>query len=141
MILPGGFSAWETVGVARLKDIVVDCRHPASLARFWAAAVNGYAVAPYDEDELARLRGMGIHDPGDDPLVVVEGPASAPRLLFQQVPEAKRVKNRVHLDLEDADLEEETRRLVDLGAGLDATYPDHRVMVDPEGNEFCLGRP
>ena len=35
--------------MARLKDIVVDADHPAALARFWAAALDGYAVAPYDD--------------------------------------------------------------------------------------------
>ena len=46
--------------MARIKDVVVDCRHPASLARFWAAVLDGYAVAPYDEAELARLRKLGV---------------------------------------------------------------------------------
>jgi Glyoxalase-like domain len=34
--------------MAKLHDVVVDCRHPASLARFWAAALDGDRVAPYD---------------------------------------------------------------------------------------------
>ncbi len=42
--------------MARIQDITFDCRHPASLARFWAAALDGYAVAPYDDAELERLR-------------------------------------------------------------------------------------
>ena len=46
--------------MARLHDVVFDSRHPASIARFWAAVLDGYGVAPYDEAELARLRGMGI---------------------------------------------------------------------------------
>ncbi|RBM16159.1 VOC family protein [Streptomyces sp. PT12] len=45
--------------MARILDIVVDCGHPAPLARFWAVALDGYAVAPYDEAELARLRALG----------------------------------------------------------------------------------
>src|SRR5687767_5706933 len=45
----------QTRTMARLHDIVLDCRHPASLARFWAATLDGYAVAPYDEAELVRL--------------------------------------------------------------------------------------
>jgi len=98
--------------VARLLDVVFDCRHPASLARFWAAALDGYAVAPYDEAELARLRANGIDDPEDDPTVLVEpSSGSAPRLWFQLVPEAKRVKNRVHLDLASAEVGAEAERL------------------------------
>jgi hypothetical protein len=53
--------------VAGIGDVVFDCRHPASLARFWAAAPDGYRVAPYDEAELERLRAMGVYDPEDDP--------------------------------------------------------------------------
>ena len=65
--------------MARIQDIVVDCAHPASLARFWAAVLDDYAVAPYDEVELARLRSVGILDPEDDPTVLVEGnPAVRP---------------------------------------------------------------
>jgi Glyoxalase-like domain len=53
--------------MAIIHDVVVDCRHPASLARFWAAALDDYAVAPYDEAELAWLRSNGIAAPDDDP--------------------------------------------------------------------------
>jgi hypothetical protein len=49
--------------VLRIRDVVFDSRHPASLARFWAAALDDYEVAPYDEDELERLRANGINDP------------------------------------------------------------------------------
>ncbi|MFB9238661.1 hypothetical protein ACFFWC_24560 [Plantactinospora siamensis] len=53
--------------MARLHDVVVDSRHPPSLARFWAATLDGYAVAPYDDAELARLRANGIGDLLADP--------------------------------------------------------------------------
>ncbi|MFG1703680.1 VOC family protein [Nonomuraea sp. M3C6] len=122
--------------MARLHDVVVDCRHPASLARFWAAALDGYAVAPYDAAELARLRSEGVDDPEDDPTVLVEG--GPPRLWFQRVPERKVVKNRLHLDLRADDLDGELDRLIGLGAKLLATYDDWVVPADPEGNEFCL---
>ena len=49
----------DTVRMARLADIVFDCAHPAALARFWAASLDGYAVAPYDDEELERLRSIG----------------------------------------------------------------------------------
>ena len=122
--------------MARFRDIVVDCRHPASLARFWAAAMEGYAVAPYDEEELARLRSEGVFDPEDDPQVLVEGPAGSPSFFFQRVPEPKTVKNRVHVDLvgNDAELE----RLLSLGASVVDRGSDLVVLADPEGNEFCL---
>jgi hypothetical protein len=123
--------------VARILDVVFDCRHPASLARFWAAALDGYAVAPYDEAELDRLRAAGIEDPEDDPTVLVE-PSSGggPRLWFQLVPESKIVKNRVHLDLTCADVSAEVERLTRLGARVQAVPGRWVTMADPEGNEF-----
>ena len=125
--------------MARLGDIVVDCRHPASLARFWAAALDDHRVAPYDEAELARLRSIGVDDPEDDPSVLVEPTGEGPRFFFQRVPEPKQAKNRVHLDLRPEDLDGELVRLTDLGARVLARpEPGLVVLADPEGNEFCL---
>jgi hypothetical protein len=124
--------------MARLHDVVFDSRHPASIARFWAAALDGYEVAPYDAAELARLRGQGILDPEDDPNVLVEAPGGQPRIFFQLVPERKTVKNRVHLDLRCDCVEAELERLKELGASVAAEYGDHLILRDPEGNEFCL---
>ncbi|WP_378738414.1 VOC family protein [Nocardia brasiliensis] len=122
-----------------IRDLVFDCRHPASLARFWAAALDGYDVAAYDEAELARLRTVGIDDPEDDPTVLVEaGPGIRPRLFFQLVPETKVVKNRLHLDLASDDPAAEVERLVGLGARVLTEHPEHVALADPEGNEFCL---
>ncbi|WP_433440845.1 VOC family protein [Nonomuraea sp. CA-141351] len=124
--------------MARIHDIVIDCRHPASLARFWAQALEGYQVAPYDEAELERLRSNGIDDPEDDPTVLVEaGPGVRPRFFFTLVPERKVVKNRMHLDLTADDTEAEVRRL---GARVLAEHDDWVTMADPEGNEFCVMR-
>ncbi|MGH2685152.1 MAG: VOC family protein [Actinomycetota bacterium] len=129
--------------MAALHDIVFDCAHPASLARFWAAALDGYDVAPYDDAEIERLRAAGIDDVEDDPGVLVEGPAGAPRLYFQLVPEGKVAKNRVHLDLRCADLDAEVGRLLALGATIaweEVQPPGYRnvTLRDVEGNEFCL---
>ena len=126
--------------MARLHDVTVDSAHPASIARFWAAVLDGYEVAPYDEAELERLRSIGINDPEDDPGVIVESSSGGPRLCFQLVPEGKQVKNRVHFDLRAPDTPAETQRLVSLGARVLAG-PDAEgwtVLADPEGNEFCL---
>lgn len=125
--------------MATLGDITVDCVHPASIARFWAAALEGYEVAPYDAAELERLRSMGLDDPEDDPSVLVQGPEARPRLWFQRVPEPKTVKNRVHLDLRADDITSEVARLVSLGAVVvEERDDDFHVMRDPEGNEFCI---
>jgi glyoxalase superfamily protein len=129
--------------MARIQDIVFDCAHPASLARFWAAVLDEYAVAAYEEADLEQLRSLGVTDPEDDPTVLVETPGQpgrTPRLWFQQVPEGKTVKNRMHLDLRADDPEAEIDRLVDLGATVLARYEGQVVLADPEGSEFCLLR-
>ena len=74
--------------MAQLADIVVDCRHPASLARFWAAVLDGYQVAPCDDQKIARLTALGITDIEDDPTVLLEA-LTGPRVWFQKVPERK----------------------------------------------------
>jgi hypothetical protein len=127
--------------MARLLDVVFDARHPASIARFWAAVLDGYELAAYDEAELARLREHGIDDPEDDPNVLVEAPGVRPRIFFQLVPEAKVVKNRVHLDVRCDSVRAEVERLTGLGASLVARYDDHVLLHDPEGNEFCVFGP
>ena len=126
--------------MALIHDVVIDCRHPASLARFWAAVLDGYSVAPYDDAELERLQALGIEDPDDDPTVLVEAPGTTPRLWFQRVPERKVAKNRVHLDLRSDDPDGEVDRLVSLGARLAVEQPNRALIVlqDPEGNELCI---
>ena len=124
--------------MASLGDITFDCRHAATLARFWAAALDGFEIAPYDDEEIERLRSMGIDDVEDDPNVLVIGPTPKPRLFFQTVPEAKVAKNRVHLDLEADDVEAEVARLVSLGATELARHGDFIVLADPGGNELCV---
>lgn len=90
------------------------------------------------------------------PSSAIEDPTgNGPRLFFQQVPESKVAKNRVHLDVRAAPglqgenrmaaLEAECARLVALGAQRLERYEPtppmsggYIVMADPEGNEFCL---
>lgn len=125
--------------MARLADIVVDCTHPASLARFWAAMLDDYAVAPYDEAEMARLASLGIPNIEDDPTVLLQSDDGGHRIWFQRVPEAKTTKNRMHLDVRAPDRQAEIRRLTTLGATVVDERSDHlTVMRDPEGNEFCV---
>lgn len=117
--------------MALLRDIVVDCARPSAVARFWAEALDGYRVAPYDPDELDRLQAMGILDTDDDPSVLVEPIVeSGPRFFFQLVPEGKQAKNRLHLDLVADDLDTEIDRLVALGARVVAEHRGHVVLAD-----------
>lgn len=125
--------------VAALADIVIDCRHPASLARFWVRVLDDYEIAPYDDGEIARLAALGVTDVENDPTVLVVAPAG-PRLWFQAVPESKSVKNRLHLDVRADDRHSEVQRLIGLGATLIDERPSLNLTVlqDPEGNEFCV---
>jgi predicted enzyme related to lactoylglutathione lyase len=65
-------------------------------------------------------------------------------LRFQRVPEPKTVKDRIHLDLRVDDIEEACGRVIELGGARVEQDDLHeydvvfRVMLDPEGNEFCL---
>jgi len=127
--------------MATIRDVIFDSRHPASIARFWAAAIDDYQVAPYDDAELARLRNMGVNDPEDDPAVLVEPVTGrGPRLFFQLVPEARTVKNRVHLDLQAPDADAEADQLSRLGGRILARHVHWITLADPEGNEFCIQR-
>lgn len=116
----------------RLRHVTVDCADPYALATFWSR-VTGWPMS--DEDE-----------PGD-PEALLLSPEPVPGLLFIRVPEAKTVKNRIHLDWEPTERtrDEEVERVKGLGA---TVYEDHRMadgrgwvtMLDPEGNEFCVER-
>jgi predicted enzyme related to lactoylglutathione lyase len=112
--------------------LVLDCLDPDSLAAFWSAAL-GYTT----------LGGAGSY------VLLVDEAGVQPKLLLQRVPEAKAVKNRMHLDIESPDVGGEARRLQSLGAvRVEGPISEHDntwvVMHDPEGNEFCVcdgGRP
>jgi predicted enzyme related to lactoylglutathione lyase len=107
--------------------LVLDCSDPERLAEFWAPAL-GY---------------VNLGTAGSYVLLLPNG-KPGPKLLLQQVPEAKTVKNRMHLDFETADIEAEARRLEALGARRvrDDHIHEHGstwiLMNDPEGNEFCV---
>lgn len=124
--------------MADLIEIVVDSRHPAVLARFWAEALNGYRVRAYDDAEIERLAGLGL-TLETDPSVAVDGPG--PTLFFQQTDAAKIARNRIHLDLAAQSRPSEIARLIALGASVRDTHGTFTVMLDPEGNEFCVCDP
>ena len=121
--------------MARITEIVIDARHPAQLARFWAKALEGYAVRPYDGAEVKRLADRG-RTPETDPAVAVDGPG--PTLFFQENDEPKRARNRVHLDLRGPSRSLEVERLIGLGAEVRDEHDGHTTLLDPEGNEFCV---
>jgi glyoxalase superfamily protein len=115
----------ETPAVVGIAALAVDCQDPSGLARWWSRLLGGEIEVDPDGDAT-------LHTP--DGLAID----------FVRVPEAKTVKNRLHLDLRSIDLEEATRQAEALGATrADDIYDGGRwqVMRDPEGNEFCFLRP
>jgi hypothetical protein len=119
--------------VSKLKDVCVDCADPWSLAHWWAD-VLGYRVRPHTDDDLAALRAQGIERPEDDPSIAVDPvDTPGPGFWFLRVPEPKRAKNRVHVDVY-GDVDALTAR----GATVLAVHERWTVMADPEGNEFCV---
>ena len=147
-----------TVSELRQVQVTFDAADPAALSRFWAE-VLGYRLddppEPYATWDEA-LKAFGVPEHLRNSASAVHDPTGAgPRLFFQQVPEGKTAKNRVHLDVRAAPglegdarmaaLEAECARLVALGASrLERHEPappmsnGFIVMHDPEGNEFCL---
>jgi predicted enzyme related to lactoylglutathione lyase len=141
--------------MAMTVQVTIDCAEPHALADWWAETL-GWVVEPQDEafirsmveqgfatqDETATHRGALVWRTGAA-LNSPEG-VPGPRLLFQQVPEAKAGKNRVHLDIRhgDADVEQVRARLVARGATVlhSGSQGPHTwvTMADPEGNEFCI---
>jgi hypothetical protein len=124
--------------VARIREIVIDALDPPALARFWAAALDGYALRAYDAAEIARLAALG-RTPGTDPSVALDGPG--PTLFFQETATPKPGRNRLHLDLVGRSRASEVERLCSLGATVRDEHNTYSVLQDPEGNEFCVQDP
>jgi Glyoxalase-like domain len=106
------------------EQTVVDSRDPAALAAWWQQALGWVLVS--DDPEEFEIR---------------PSPQRLPGLLFVRVPEAKAVKNRLHLDFRPDDQRAEVERLVVLGATNADVGQGERswvVLADPEGNEFCV---
>lgn len=121
--------------MARIRDIVIDSQNPAQHARFWAQALDGYQVRPYDAAEIARLAELAL-TPETDPTVMVDGPG--PTLCFQQMPGRVEGRNRWHLDLVGGPREVEVQRLCAIGARVREVRDGWSTLLDPEGNPFCV---
>lgn len=112
---------------SRIIATVFDCRDAEALAAYWCAALD-YGIARRWRDahgtEYVEATADGEH-----------------MLLFHPVPDRKRAKNRVHLDLRATESQyDEVARLVALGGRVvtDDAAVEWVVMQDPEGNEFCV---
>ena len=120
-------------------QITIDAASPSRLARFWAAALPGYQVRPYDDAEIARLASLGL-TPETDTSVPIDAQGQ-PTIWFQKSDRVTTVRNRIHLDLTNGERSAEADRLQALGATIADERDDHTVMRDPEGNQFCLFDP
>ena len=121
---------------SKFTELCIDCADPDELARFWCA-VLGYEVRSKEEGGVVTIGSPDVPEGKNRP-----GPVP-PELTFAQVPEGKVVKNRLHIDVNptDRDQDEEVRRLLDLGARhADVGQGEQSwvVLADPEGNEFCV---
>jgi catechol-2,3-dioxygenase len=110
-----------------LFAIAIDCADADALARFWAT-VLGRQVAEASTSEHAVL--------------LAGGDTCEPCIVFNKVPEAKIAKNRLHLDLISDTFDDESERLLGLGARRlrDQQSGSSRwtTFADIEGNEFDL---
>jgi len=141
-------------------QLVIDCADPDRLARFWAAAL-GYELAPPPAgfatwNDFYRELGLPEEDLVDGADRISDPDGHGPSIWFNVVPDAKAVKNRLHLDIhasgERTDpietrrkrVDAEASRLAGLGATITGALPeeglDHYAvgMKDPEGNEFDI---
>jgi hypothetical protein len=135
-------------------QVTFDCADPEVMSEFWAAALEYKQQDPPPGFNSWEdwLREYGIPEEDWNSMgAVVDPEGNGPRLLFQRVPEAKSVKNRVHLDLNvglphdegsRARVVDASERLQTLGATKLREAEERGefwiVMQDPEGNEFCL---
>ena len=108
---------------AVIKNVTFDAQDALVLARFWAAALG----SDVDEESTSER-------------AFVEAAAwGGPNMWFARVPEPRRAKNRMHLDLRPTGtMGAEVERLTALGASVVDDRPELVVMADPEGNEFCV---
>lgn len=116
-------------GIGGLDAITIDCADPLTLGGFWAEVFG---------TELGSVVGSPTQYVDLLPI------AGIPILRFQRVPERKRTKNRLHLDVSVTDLDEACARVETLGGRRisEDAFVEYRyrwlVMADPEDNEFCL---
>jgi Glyoxalase-like domain len=99
---------------AAFKDLCIDVNHPAVMADFWS-----------------EVLGLRVEERNGD--FVLRGEAAEQTIWLNAVPEARSVKNRVHLDVHTAAIS----RLVSAGARVVDTSLPWTVLTDPEGGEFC----
>jgi hypothetical protein len=110
-----------------INSLTVDSHDPRAVAAFWSAALDWPIL--FESDEEVLIAPFDERKPGVFPI------------LFLRNPDDKKVKNRWHFDLVPADQAAEVARLEALGArraDIGQGEVEWVVMVDVEGNEFCV---
>ncbi|AWL85184.1 VOC family protein [Streptomyces globisporus] len=121
----------------KFTELAIDCADPSALARFWCSVLD-YEVQGVEEgEEVVTIGPPSVPEGKNRP-----GPVP-PALTFARVPEGKTLKNRLHIDVNPTDREqdEEVERLLALGArraDVGQGGASWVVLTDPEGNEFCV---
>lgn len=116
---------------ARFKDLCLDALDHQALADWWCVAMGYERRDPVAEGTA--------HDPLEISVPIQDPTGAGPLIWVNLVPEAKTVKNRMHLDVIGS-----TERLLALGAVLIRRRDEEirwDVLADPEGNEFCAFTP
>ncbi|MEU8875058.1 VOC family protein [Streptomyces javensis] len=143
-------------------QLTIDCAEPRRMVAFWSEAL-GYVPEPPPGGhatwrEYWAAMGVPVEElppgVGETPESIVDPEGQGPRVWFQQVPESKVTKNRLHLDLKvgggrDVPLAVRTERITatvdrlkEAGATvvgiMDKPEMEHYAVLlqDPEGNEF-----
>ncbi|MFF7381767.1 VOC family protein [Streptomyces griseoluteus] len=118
----------------RISELVLDAAEPERLAAFWRG-VLGYVELGREDDGSIEIGPPGAGFGGPQPTLVLS-PSADPRP----------AKLRLHIDVSPTDRDQpaELDRLLALGArqadiGQTGEESWH-VLLDPEGNEFCLLR-
>jgi catechol 2,3-dioxygenase-like lactoylglutathione lyase family enzyme len=138
--------------------VTFDCADPAALAAFWCLALGYVAASPPAgfASWPAWFAHYGVPQEEWDDGAYIEDPGGVqPGISFLKVPEHKAAKNRVHFDVQAGGgrrvpwevrwprVTQAVGRLTAAGATViredeQDGIPDHVVMADPEGNEFCV---
>ncbi|MDQ3952800.1 MAG: VOC family protein [Actinomycetota bacterium] len=115
--------------IPRLRNLAIDCNDLDAMVAFWSELLSFEVLARDESDAL-----------------LAAAADARPRLYLQKVPEPRRGKNRLHVDLDvgDDELEPAIERAERLGASRVESFVEDGygwwVLEDPEGNYFCIGR-
>ena len=121
---------------AFIAHTTIDCDNAYALSEWWKQLLE-YVDDPDDPNEPGHVE------------CLIQRPDGGHRLLFIEVPDVKRVKNRLHFDLRPSERtrDDEVEWALGIGATLvddlratDGSGTGWAVLADPERNEFCILR-